>query len=137
MTMAEVGALSKSHTQRALEGLRNHLAQNPGQMDLLVDKLRESGKKDEVHLISRFVKGRYPGVPYTVDAHSDGIANKNDDGMADDDGGSGGGSISGGVREVVSFLFGWVRFVVRVLIGGVVIGAGLYFGYPIVMAMLN
>jgi len=67
MSMTEVEKISKSHTQKSLLQLRQHLFNNPAEMDLVMDKFRESGKKDEVYLMSRFVKGRYPGTPYTVD----------------------------------------------------------------------
>lgn len=36
----------------------------------LIDTLRESGKKDEASLTTRFMDGEYPGVPYTVEKSS-------------------------------------------------------------------
>ena len=66
MTLAETEELSKSTTAQALADLRQHLAENPSVANRLMDTLRESGKKDEAQLTSRFLEGDYPGVPYTV-----------------------------------------------------------------------
>lgn len=66
MTLEETEVLSKSTTAQALADLRQHLAENPSVANRLMDTLRESGKKDEAQLTSRFLEGDYPGVPYTV-----------------------------------------------------------------------
>lgn len=66
MTLSETETLSKSTTTKALSELRQHLAENPSVAHRLIDTLRESGKKDEAQLTSRFLDGNYPGVPYTV-----------------------------------------------------------------------
>jgi len=66
MTLAETEELSKSTTAQALADLRQHLAENPTVANRLMDTLRESGKRDEAQLTSRFLEGDYPGVPYTV-----------------------------------------------------------------------
>lgn len=77
MTMEEAEALSKSYTQKALAGLRDHLKEHPAQLELMVDRFREGGKKEEAQLVNRFANGKYPGVPYTVDgADGDGEAGK-------------------------------------------------------------
>lgn len=68
MTMAEAEALGKTHTKIALQQLRTHLEEHPAALDMVLDKFREGGKKDEAQLVSRFVSGKYPGVPYTVES---------------------------------------------------------------------
>lgn len=66
--MAEAEALGKAHTKIALQQLRTHLEEHPAALDVMLDKFREGGKKDEAQLVSRFVSGKYPGVPYTVES---------------------------------------------------------------------
>jgi hypothetical protein len=73
MSMEQVSEVSKAHTEKELEKLRQHLARNPGELDLLVDKMREDGKTERSDLISRFATGRYPGVPYTMGADGEGL----------------------------------------------------------------
>ena len=69
--MAEAEALGKAHTKLALEKLRLHLEDHPAALDGVLDRLREGGKKDEAQLVSRFVSGKYPGVPYTVEGEEE------------------------------------------------------------------
>lgn len=71
MTMKEAEALSKSYTQKALAGLRDHLQEHPAQLERVMDRLREGGKKGEAQLVGRFADGKYPGVPYTVSEGDD------------------------------------------------------------------
>jgi hypothetical protein len=66
MSMAEAEELGRNYTKIALEGLRSHLNENPAQLDLVMDKFREGGKKEEAQLVGRFAQGTYLGVPYTV-----------------------------------------------------------------------
>ncbi|KAJ1403936.1 hypothetical protein B484DRAFT_404935 [Ochromonadaceae sp. CCMP2298] len=69
LTAVEVGVISKNHTDKSLRELRAYMQQNGQEMDLLLDKFHESGEKDtQSKLMSRFVGGSYPGVPYTVEA---------------------------------------------------------------------
>ena len=94
--MEEAEALSKKHTQRALQQLREHLSEHPAQAELLMDRLREDGKKEQVGLLDRFVKGRSPGVPYTVQSDDD-----RDSAAAGNGGGSGCGGFCGLLRMIV------------------------------------
>jgi hypothetical protein len=66
MSMTEAEELGRNYTKIALEGLRSHLKENPAQLDLVMDKFREGGKKEEAQLVGRFAQGTYLGVPYTV-----------------------------------------------------------------------
>jgi hypothetical protein len=69
LTAVEVGVISKNHTDKSLRELRAYMQQHGQEMDLLLDKFYESGEKDaQSKLMSRFVGGSYPGVPYTVEA---------------------------------------------------------------------
>eukprot|EP00428_Durinskia_dybowskii_P079105 CAMPEP_0170361982 /NCGR_PEP_ID=MMETSP0117_2-20130122/4091_1 /TAXON_ID=400756 /ORGANISM="Durinskia baltica, Strain CSIRO CS-38" /LENGTH=334 /DNA_ID=CAMNT_0010616373 /DNA_START=735 /DNA_END=1739 /DNA_ORIENTATION=- len=110
MSLAEAEELSRNYTKLALEGLRDHLKENPEQLDLVVDRFREGGKKDEAALVARFAGGNYPGVPYTVQAEDDG-----DEVMK-------GGKGKGGVW---SWLSGWVGVVVAVVAVLLAVGGGL------------
>lgn len=78
MSMAEAEALGKSHTKLALQQLRAHLEEHPAALDGMLDRLREGGKKDEAQLVSRFVHGKYPGVPYTTVLDSEEVGEKSD-----------------------------------------------------------
>lgn len=109
MSLAEAEELSRNYTKLALEGLRDHLKENPEQLDLVVDRFREGGKKDEAALVARFAGGNYPGVPYTVQAEDDGEVIK-------------GGKGKGGVW---SWLSGWVGVVVAVVAVLLAVGGGL------------
>jgi hypothetical protein len=104
MTMAEAEQLGRNYTKIALEGLRNHLNENPEQLDLVMDKFREGGKKEEAQLVGRFAQGSYLGVPYTV-AEEDVEGSKS--------------SWVGGLLRAVGVLV----VVVGVLLGGAVVAA--------------
>ena len=63
--MEEAAELSRRTTQKALDDLQQHLAQDPLLLNEMADKLFEGGRRDQSYLLRRFARNAYPGRPYT------------------------------------------------------------------------
>lgn len=63
MTEQELEAFRSYHTQKALEGLRNHLKKHEGEHKRALNELCDAGKTKEADLLEHFVNGSYDGRP--------------------------------------------------------------------------